>query len=105
MQALTEAGYVVLAHDVRAGRWQIDVIAEEGGDLVFVEVKTRRQLTFGTPAEAITPTKARHMILAAEFYLEEQGLLDRPWRIDVVAIALLPNQQPHIEIFRHAITA
>jgi putative endonuclease len=101
-RALVAAGYRIVATDVRVAGGQIDLLTEEGGDLVFVEVKTRRTATFGTPLEAITPAKRRHMVTAAQAYLAEHELLDRPWRIDVVAISL-EHAAPQIEIVRHAV--
>ncbi|MBA3823499.1 MAG: YraN family protein [Ktedonobacterales bacterium] len=101
--ALERAGYrILLPRGLRTPSGQIDLLAEEGGDLVFVEVKTRRATTYGTPAEAVNATKQRHLITAALEYLAAQGQLDRPWRIDVVAI-LLASHGPEIEIIRHAV--
>jgi putative endonuclease len=100
--ALRDAGYTIVALNVRVPGGQIDVLAEEGGDLVFVEVKTRRSLDFGTPAEAVDARKRSHLIAAAQTYLERQGMSDRSWRIDVVSILLL-HGPPQIEILRHAI--
>jgi putative endonuclease len=65
-------------------------------------VKTRRSTAFGTPAEAITPAKQRHLIAAAQEYLAAHGWLDRPWRIDVVGI-LLTTGPPQIEIIHNAV--
>ena len=102
--ALERAGYrILLPTGFRTKSGQMDLLAEEGGDLVFVEVKTRRSTTFGIPAEAITAAKQRHLITAALEYLAAQGQMDRSWRIDVVAI-LLTNVGPHIEIIRHAVS-
>ncbi len=101
--ALIAAGYQIVARDVRVSRWQIDILAEEGEDLVIVEVKTRRGQTSGTPAEAVTTTKQRNLIAAAQTWLEHANTPDRPFRIDVVAIALLPGGLPQVEIIRHAV--
>ena len=102
-QALVQAGYHILsATGVRTKSGQIDLLAEEGGDLVFVEVKTRRGSTYGIPAEAVNAAKQRHLITAAQEYLAAQGQLDRAWRIDVVAI-LLTSAGPQIEIIRYAV--
>ncbi len=101
--ALERAGYRILAPTgLRTKGGQIDLLAEEGGDLVFVEVKTRRGTAYGTPAEAVNAPKQRHLITAALEYLAAQDQLDRPWRIDVVAI-LLTSAGPQIEIIRHAV--
>ena len=100
--ALTAAGYRILMPDARLPSGQIDLVAEEGGDIVFVEVKTRRSVGYGTPSEAVNATKQRHLIAAAQEYLAQHDQLDHPWRIDVVSILLL-NGPPEIEIIRHAV--
>ena len=100
--ALIRAGYRIITPDARQASGQIDIVAEEGDTIVFVEVKTRRSTSYGTPAEAITPAKQRHLIAAAQEYLAARDWLDRAWRIDVVGI-LLTQGPPQIEIIRHAV--
>ena len=101
-QALAAAGYRIITPDMRNKGGQIDIVAEESGDLVFVEVKTRRSTAYGVPAEAVTRAKQRHLIAAAQEYLAQHDALDRSWRIDVVSI-LLRDGAPEIEIIRHAV--
>ncbi len=100
--ALRAAGYEIVAADVRTKSGQIDLIARQGDDLVFVEVKTRRGVAFGTPAEAVTAAKRHHLLTAAQEYLADHDALDHTWRIDVVAI-LLTNGAPQIEIIPYAV--
>ncbi len=100
--ALLAAGYPIRTPDARLPSGQIDLVAEEGGDIVFVEVKTRRSTAYGLPAEAVNAAKQRHLIAAAQEYLAQQGLIDQPWRIDVVSI-LLTSGPPQIEIIKHAV--
>jgi putative endonuclease len=101
-EALIRAGYRIITSDARQASGQIDIVAEEGDTIVFVEVKTRRSTAYGTPAEAITPAKQRHLIAAAQEYLAAHDWLDRPWRIDVVGI-LLTQGPPQIEIMCNAV--
>lgn len=101
-EALQRAGYRLIMADARLPSGQIDLVAEEANDLVFVEVKTRRTNTYGTPAEAVDAAKQRHLIAAAWEYLEAHRLTERSWRIDVVAITLTSGP-PQIEIIRHAV--
>ncbi len=100
--ALKRAGYRILTPDARQKSGQIDLIAEEGGDIVFIEVKTRRSTAYGLPAEAVHAAKQRHLIAAAQEYLEANNQLDRSWRIDVVSI-LLTQGPPRLEIIKHAV--
>jgi putative endonuclease len=85
-------GLRVLARNWRCAYGEIDVIAEDAGELVFVEVKTRRGTALGAPEEAITSRKRRHLILAAQSYIALGDVAEeRPYRIDVVAVQLAPS--------------
>ncbi len=85
-QRLQGAGYRILERNWRARQGELDIVAEQGGEVVFVEVKTRRSRRFGPPEESFTPTKRARLLAAALAYLEQRGLADRSWRVDLVAI-------------------
>lgn len=88
---LEARGLRVLARNWRCPYGEIDLVAEDGDELVFVEVKTRRGTALGAPEEAITPRKRRHLIAAVQSYLAEFAREERPYRIDVVAVQLEPS--------------
>lgn len=70
-------------------RWgEVDIVAQRGEELIFVEVKTRRGAAFGTPEESVTATKSRRLVATAQHYLASNGLEQRQWRIDLVSIQL-----------------
>ena len=70
-------------------RWgEIDIVAQQGEELVFIEVRTRRGDAFGTPEESVTPAKSRRLIATAQDYLQTHGLEQSQWRIDLVSIRL-----------------
>ncbi|MDA0799282.1 MAG: YraN family protein [Chloroflexi bacterium] len=75
---------------------EVDLIAEEGDAIVFVEVKTRRSAAYGTPEESVTPRKRERLLLTAQTYLQQHELDQRTWRIDVVAIRLQANGPANI---------
>jgi putative endonuclease len=103
---LRQAGYQVRAFNYRCRLGEIDIVAEEAGDLVFVEVKTRRGDAYGLPEEAVTVAKQRKLIAAAQTYLEAHACADASWRVDVVAVALTPaGKVQEVRIYRHAISA
>lgn len=79
-------GYLICARNVRFRSGEIDLVAIEGGDLVFVEVKTRTGTAFGTAEEAVTRRKQQQLIRLAELYLATQGGGQRPCRFDVVTV-------------------
>lgn len=98
-------GYVVLERNYRFQHAEVDLICfqpaenyEEGGQLVFVEVKARTGLGFGRPEEAVTEHKKRNMIRAAEAYLHERRLDGSPCRFDVVSV-FFGAETPKIEHF------
>lgn len=82
---LAARGYRIVARNVRFRAGEIDMVAEEGGSLVFVEVKTRTGLGFGTAAEAVTPRKQQQLVRLAGLYLAGVGA-SRNCRFDVVTV-------------------
>lgn len=84
---LERRGYRIVERNWRCPAGEMDLVAEQRGVLVFVEVRTRRGRERGTPEESLTPRKQAKLIEVAQAYLEE-GTSDRDWRIDVVAVEL-----------------
>lgn len=74
---------VTRRYTVRQG--EIDLVALDGDEVVFVEVKFRRSPGY-VPEEAVGPRKLQRLRRAADRYLLETGGLDRPHRFDIVAI-------------------
>lgn len=87
-------GFRIEAHNWRSRQGEIDLVAEDGETIVFVEVKARTGRQFGRPEESITRAKRRHLLEAALAYLEEHDLPNAAWRIDVIAIDLAPSGAP-----------
>lgn len=83
---LVGLGYRILDRNWRWSRGELDLVAEQDAEIVFVEVKARRSQTFGSPEEAITRAKREKLIQSAYAYLGRARRQDSPWRIDVVAI-------------------
>lgn len=83
---LQRQGMKILERNYRTPVGEIDVIARKGKTLVFIEVKTRRSDAFGTPQEAVGPTKQRQILRTAQWYLGTgQGRGLQP-RFDVLAV-------------------
>lgn len=92
---LEENGYMILERNYRSRSGEIDIICSQGGSIIFVEVKTRRNISFGYPEEAITKTKQQHIRKAALAYM---NACNRPYneiRFDVIGI-LLKDGKPQI---------
>lgn len=84
---LISAGYQVIDRNWRCRHGEVDIIARDGGWLVFCEVKTRRSERFGAPIEAVTPVKAARLRRLVMAWLEEHGAVGAV-RIDVIGIVL-----------------
>ena len=76
----------------RSGHGEIDLVVWHGGQLVFVEVKTRASAEFGEPEGAVDSEKQRHLLRAAGEYARRTGRDVRECRFDVVAITLSPRR-------------
>ncbi len=88
---LEAKGYRIRHRNFRCPEGEIDIVAEDGDCLVFVEVRTRRGDALGTPAESITEAKERRLVAVARAYLQEYEGLPANQRIDVVGVELTPQ--------------
>jgi len=79
-------GCEVVDRNVRVGRGEIDIVARDKGQVVFVEVKFRTAGGRATPFDAVTPKKREDVARAAAGYLARRGLFDRAVRFDVIGI-------------------
>ncbi|MCH7733618.1 MAG: YraN family protein [Chloroflexi bacterium] len=83
---LSRMGYEILSANYRTREGEVDLIAREDGQFVFVEVKTRLGRSYGIGEEAITPAKQARIVKAAQAWLQEQGQAGAEWRIDIVVV-------------------
>ena len=84
---LQERGYTILERNFSSREGEIDLIARDGEYLVFVEVKYRRTMGLGEPAEAVGFAKQEKIRKTAQYYLyKNQVSQDQQCRFDVVAI-------------------
>ena len=93
---LQRLGYRVVA---RCPVGELDLIAVDGGSIVFVEVKTRRSADAADPEVNVTSAKRRQLTRAARYYLMHKSAQDHPARFDVVAVVLPDSGKPSIEHF------
>ena len=93
---LKRNGCRILARNYRARRHEIDLIAEERatGTIVFVEVKTRTEGSYGRPMEAVDRNKQRFLRLAAQTWIMQHGMEERSARFDVIEV-FLPGDLVH----------
>jgi len=102
---LKKRGYRILQRNYRCRWGEIDIIAQHKEYLVFVEVRTKKGSTFGTPEESISFFKKEKLVSLANTYL--QGCHNPPphWRIDVIAVELAPdNRVSRLEHIENAVS-
>lgn len=86
---LASKGYQIIQRNFRAKQYgEIDIIAQKGDLLIFVEVKTRVGDKFGTPEEAITSRKLHELKKMVDYYFNLQPKLALSPQIDVIAVTL-----------------
>lgn len=86
IQTLTSKGYRIIERNHRNKLGEIDIVAEEGGCLVFIEVKKRNTSRFGEAICAVDERKKRHLTKAALFYMKMHDCFGRRVRFDVIGI-------------------
>ena len=88
---LMAKGYHIRARNFRCREGEIDIVAQDGETLVFVEVRTRRGDALGGAAESITAAKEARLVTAATAYVQQLPEPPAGQRIDVVAVQLSPG--------------
>ena len=99
---LSSKGFQIIERNYRYGHGEIDIVAKDSEILVFVEVKSRKNLEFGYPEEAITEGKKQQIKRIASAYLYEHEIKDTDCRIDVVAILFRGKESPSISHIKNA---
>ena len=99
---LRSQGYEILAQNYRTKVGEIDIVAREGGALVFVEVKARKSDKYGDPKWAITRAKQRKISMAALYYLKVTGQSGAKARFDVLTIKPDAAGKTVVEVIRNA---
>ncbi|MEI8130802.1 MAG: YraN family protein [Leptolinea sp.] len=104
---LIRKGYEILFRNWRSPYGELDLIANKGEVISFVEVKTRRGIALGWPEESITPTKQEHLINTSQaFFDENEKYVDCQYQIDVIAILVESQEQRSFQIrhYENAVT-
>jgi putative endonuclease len=98
---LERLGYTIVERRFRTRFGEIDVVANDGGTVVFVEVKAKTDAQFGNPAEAVTKQKQRRLVSMAEQYVAFHHLDNTPCRFDVVGVDLSLTP-PTVTVYKDA---
>ena len=83
---LISKGYKILQTNFYTKSGEIDIIAKLNKNIIFVEVKTRSNLKFGTPAMAVNSIKKKHIKSAAKTYIYLNKLFKYDVRFDVIEV-------------------
>jgi len=99
---LERNGFALVERNFRCKGGEIDIIAKDGSTMVFIEVKSRKTLTYGVPQLAVTPFKQRQISKAALTWLARNHKHDSHARFDVIAILLENDYSHQIEHIKNA---
>lgn len=99
---LQQQSYHILHTNWKCGRKEIDIIAARGGDLIFIEVKTRANDLYGWPEESVHHKKRQYLQGAAEVFLERGGHTPSAIRFDIISITFTQGEAYDLEHFEDA---
>jgi len=94
---LKRHGYRVIGRNYRCPVGEIDLICTDGDTIVFVEVKTRSDDTYGDPGEAARPAKWRRVERSARYFLMQHSAADPPCRFDLITVVWPTRGSPRLE--------
>jgi putative endonuclease len=93
---LQQNGYQIIERDWKSGRRDIDIIATDGNEVIFVEVKTRRNSLYGDPEEAVDYHKLQSLRLAINHYIKYRRINNNV-RFDIISVVGMIGQEPKID--------
>lgn len=88
VEFLEKKGYKILNRNYRSRFGEIDIIAMDRNCLVFIEVKTRRDMSYGRPIEAISKVKIGRILKTLKFYISQKKIYDSDIRIDAIEVLM-----------------
>jgi putative endonuclease len=95
---LERMGWRILGRNVRIGRGELDIIASDGGELVIVEVRTRRIGAVSPSETTVGPKKIKNLLKTARRYVDSIAY-NGNWRIDIAAVTVTSRGEWRVEIF------
>lgn len=101
---LRRKGYAILYRNLRLDRYELDIVAQKGDTVVFVEVRSRRDDGISAPEETIRYTKRQHLRAAARRYMARYEDPEMNYRFDVIGILTPPDGEARINHIEYAFT-
>lgn len=89
---LEQIGYRIIERNFNCRQGEIDIIAKDKNEYVFIEVKTRSNICFGRPKDAVNEYKQKHIYQSTRFYLYLHGLSNVFVRFDVIEVYFFNNR-------------
>ena len=83
---LIKNGYRIIIRNFRCRQGEIDIIAQDKNEIVFIEVKTRKNTNYGYPIDAVDKRKQKHILNASKYYIYINKLEKKNIRFDVIEI-------------------
>ena len=99
---LKDLGYKIICNNFRCVQGEIDIVAKDNEEFVFIEVKTRKDKNYGEAREAVTARKQKHIKNAIQYYLYKNNIENAFIRIDVIEV-YLQNGTARIKYVKHEI--
>ncbi len=90
-QFLIKNGYKILDKNWYYGHFELDIVARDGDELVIVEVKSRNGIRYEHPSEAVTNTKIKRIVEAADAYIQEKDF-ELETRFDVITVIFIDHK-------------
>ena len=89
---LENMDYKIIVRNFTCKNGEIDIIAKDKDEFVFVEVKTRKSLNCGTPAESVDESKIKHICRTADYFLYKSNNINAFCRFDVIEVYYINNK-------------
>jgi putative endonuclease len=100
---LKSKGYKIIDRNFNTRWGELDIVAQQGAEIAFVEVRTRTSADFMKPEESVNFTKQEHLKKAAQMWLAKHHPVEPPpCRFDVISVLIEADKKPEIEHFRDA---
>ena len=98
---LINIGYKVITRNFRCKQGEVDIIAKDKNEIVFIEVKTRTNIKYGKPIEAVDKLKQKHIEKVIKYYLYKNKVTNINIRIDVIEVYLKYKQNKYVAKINH----
>lgn len=98
---LLDIGYKIITRNFRCKQGEIDIIAKDKYELIFIEVKTRTTIKYGKPVEAVNELKQKHIEKVIKYYLYKNKVTNINIRIDVIEVYLKYKQNKYAAKINH----